>query len=146
MNRVEKINACNNFFMKLMTRLEDGYEIVESCNQDISKYLIPIGTIDELTYNSKPNNSFRISDHWNWYANILKNPNERYVQCLSNDFPWPKKRKAPGKPSDPIFAIAVCVIGEDGKYHHVFGEKFDRKNKKWSWIESDVDDVLKIVF
>lgn len=145
MNKLEKINACNEFFMKLMSELGEQYEIVESCNQDISKYLIPIGTIDELTYCSKPNKSFRISDHWNWYANVLKNPNEHYIQCLSNDFPWAKRRKAPGKPSVPIFAIAVCVIGEDGKYHHIFGEKFNRKTKKWSWVETSIDEVLNMI-
>jgi hypothetical protein len=35
------------------------------------------------------------------------------------------------------------MIGHDGKYHHMFGEKFDRKTKSWSWVETDLSDVVR---
>lgn len=138
-----KMYLCTEFFNKLTDALKDSYEIVASCNKDITKYLIPKGTISDLSYISKPDASFRFSDHWNWYSNLEKCPKESYIQCLCSDLPRAKNRVAPGKASKPIYAISVCFIGKDGKYHHVFGEKFNRKTKEWSWVEKEVDDVLK---
>lgn len=134
---------CTEFFTELADILKDKYEVVESCNADFSKYLVPKGTADQITYHSKPDKSFRISDHWNWYANIKKCSNPKYVQCLSVDLPWPKRRKEEGKASNLIWGIQVSVIGDDGKYHVVFGEKFDRKTQRYSWVSASAEDVAK---
>lgn len=139
---IEKRIACFEFFDKLSALLHDSYEVVGSCNIDNSQYLVPNGTADEITYNSKPAASFRVSDHWNWYSNLKKCPNERYIQCLSVDAPWAKKRKAKGMASEPIYCSQVSFIGHDGKYHVVYGEKFDRKTKTWSWIETIPEEVI----
>ena len=146
MDKLMKIEKCRNFYNNLSNILKDyGYVVVGSCNQDISSYLIPIGTEDKISYYEKPFKSFRLSDHWNWYANVNKCSKEHYVQCLSVDAPWARKRFKEGGPSKPIFAIQVCVFGSDEKYHHVYGEKFDRKTKTWSWIESDPNEIAKHV-
>ena len=71
-NKEVKIQKCEEYFMILSELLSETHEVVGSCNKDISKYLIPKGTASELTYYSKPKNSVRISDHWNWYANLNK--------------------------------------------------------------------------
>ena len=111
----------------------------------MSSYLITKGTIDELTYYGKPKNSFRISDHWNWYSNVNKCSNENYIQCYSKDAPCAKSRSGEGKPSKPIFSIMVAYYGNDNQYHSIFGERFNRREKKWEFITPAVDDVIKIV-
>lgn len=137
MENNEKMARCSEFFSKLSKELESTYEILESCNQDFSKYLVPVGTSDQVTYSSKPDKSFRISDHWNWYANTKKCENPSYIQCLSVDLPWARKRPEEGKPSKPIIGVQVSMIGADGKYHAVYGDCYNRKTKEWSWIEND---------
>lgn len=145
MTRTEMIQSCKEFFNTLSDVLSSTHEVIGSCNQDISQYLIPIGTIDRLTYYSKPSNSFRISDHWNWYSSFRKCKEEHYIQCYTRDLPWTKRREGYGKASKPIYGICVCVLGGDGIYHVVYGERFDRKNKKWDWVESDPADIAEMV-
>ena len=140
-----KMYLCTEFFNKLTDALKETYEEVASCNKDITKYLIPNGTISELSYTSKPEASFRFSDHWNWFSNTKKCPDAHYVQCFTKDAPWTKKRKAPGKASTPVYSISVCYFGPDNKYHCVFGEKLDRRTKTWSWVDRSVEDVIKEV-
>lgn len=133
MSKEEKMKKCIEYFYALAEELKNTHTLVKSCNVDSTMYLVPKGTEDQITYHSKPANSYRFSDHWNWYANVRKCANERYVQCLNVDMPWAKKRTAKGKPSRPIFGIAVAKIGDDSKYHHVFGERFNKKTKEWSF-------------
>ena len=136
---------CINFITILQELLPE-YEMVGSCNHDVSLYLIPNGTQDQITYHSKPAKSFRMSDHWNWYANINKCENENYIQCLSVDVPYPRKRLAPGKPSKSIVAYQVAFCGENGVYHAVYGETYNRKTKTWGWIEATPEEVVKQLF
>lgn len=142
-----KIFACKTFFDELSDILKDTYEVAGSCNQDISQYLIPKGTISDLTYYSKPKKSFRISDHWNWYANLKKCSNPHYVQCLSVDLPRANKRfKWNGyRATTPIHGNQVCILGGDNKYHAVYGEVYDRKTRTWSWLETDPADIAEMV-
>lgn len=144
MNIDEKKSACTKFFNELSSILYGSYEVIESCNQDFSRYLVPIGTSDQVTYYGKPMKSFRISDHWNWFSNLKKCNDPHYVQCRSFDMPWCRKRED-GCPmaTKPRFGIQVCIHLDDG-YHHVFGDKFDRKTKTWSWIESTPEEVVKM--
>lgn len=141
----EKRSKCAQFFNDLSEALSDSHTVMESCNQDFSKYLVPNGTEDLVTYSGKPSYSFRISDHWNWYANLNKCSNEHYIQCLSTDLPRARKRFAPGKPSKPITGIQVAVIGDDGKYHAVYGEVYSRALKEWKWLEGSVEDAANLV-
>lgn len=134
---------CNVFFDLLANELWQGYEVIGSCNKDFSRYLIPFGTADEITYYSKPIWSFRISDHWNWWASLKKCSNPGYVQCRSLDMPWVRTRKSPEGSSEPQAGIQVAICDADGIYHHVYGELFDRKTKKWCWIENKPEDIIK---
>lgn len=141
--RTEKLHACLDFFYELTDLLEGRYELVESCNNDVSSYLVPVGTAGDISYYGKPDASFRFSDHWNWYSSLSKCDIPWYVQCLSVDVPRPRRRPEEGKASKPRFAIQVSMIGEDGKYHVVYGEKFDRYSKEWTWVETTPEQVIE---
>lgn len=143
--RSQMMNDCMKFFERLAEILKLEYEVIGSCNQDVSMYLIPKGTEALITYYSKPDMSFRISDHWNWRANLKKCDNPRYIQCLNVDLPWAKSRPEEGKASKPIFGCQVAMIGDDGKYHHVYGERFDRKTKKWTWVENNPETIAESI-
>ena len=145
MTKEEKMNKCNEFFSKLELLLQDQYETLGSCNKDFSRYLVPIGTTDKVTYYGKPTKSFRVSDHWNWYSNINKCSNPNYVQCRSMDMPWARKRVEDGKPTKPRFGYQVAIVLEDGCYHVVYGECFNRKTKTWSWVDNDPKDIVNLV-
>ena len=145
MTKVEKYSACQQFFNQLTSLLEESYRRMDSCNNDISAYLVPNGTEEQVSYYGKPAKSFRISDHWNWYSSLKKCSKPNYIQCLSVDVPRAKKRLDVGKASKPIFAIQVSYIADDGKYHCIYGEKFDSKTKKWSWVESKPEDIIDIL-
>lgn len=139
-----KKRQCAKYFEELKDILKDTYSSIESCNKDISAYLVKNGTEREITYFSKPECSFRISDHWNWYSNIKKCPDEKYVQCDSISIPKARKRKEKGKASDPIKAIQVSFF-YNGKYHVVFGEFFNFEKRTWEWLESDVNDIALLL-
>ena len=144
-SRNEKLNACLDFFYELADLLEGKYELVESCNADVSSYLVPTGTAEDISYYGKPKDSFRVSDHWNWYSNVKKCTAPWYIQCLSEDVPRPRPRQEEGKSTKPRFAVQVSMIGKDGKYHAVYGEKFDRYKREWTWLESTPEEVAKLV-
>ena len=141
----DKKLLCEMFIQELGNYLNKTHEFAPSCNLDESLYLIPNGTIDQISYYSKPDHSFRYSDHWNWYANLNKCSKKHYIQCWNVDIPYPKERKAEGRASLPRKAVAVAMIGKDGKYHTVYGEKFDKRNKKWTFITNNVQDVASMV-
>lgn len=141
-----KMNLCLNFFYELASLLGSDYSLVGSCNRDKSVYLVPKGTEKDISYYGKPNKSFRVSDHWNWYANINKCKKEQYIQCWSVDVPYPRQRKETGKPTKPRKAAQVSIIGPDGKYHVVYGEKWNKNKKTWTWIDTDPATVITEVF
>ena len=143
--RKSKMKACLDFFGYLSELLKDQYIVVKSCNNDSSAYLVPIGTEKQITYKSKPERSFRVSDHWNWKANLKKNEDEHYIQCFTRDLPWCKKRNGEGLASDPVYGVSVCYF-LNGEYHVLFGEIFDRKTKTWDWIECEKDEAWRKVF
>lgn len=133
------LQDCNTWFDQLAEALKDTHVVVGSCNKDCSRYLVPIGTEDQITYYGKPANSFRVSDHWNWRSPLKKCKKEKYVQCYSKDMPWTAKRMAPGKASRPMIGNAVMYYsGVDKAYHVMYGEKFDRETKTWSFVTMDV--------
>lgn len=129
----QMMNRCIAYFNNLIEKLKDTHTLVKSCNDDCTMYLVPKGTEDQITYYSKPNDSYRFSDHWNWYANTQKCPDEHYVQCLNDDLPWPRRRTS-NKATRPIWGIQVAYFdGKDEQYHHVYGQKFDKQTKEWSF-------------
>jgi hypothetical protein len=145
MTITEKIKACEAFIKALAEELKDDYELVAAFEKDkrgSDKYLVPKGSAEEITYYGKPMNSFRCSTHWNWRAPLIKCNKENYIQCLNTDLPFAKKRNAEGESSDPIMAEQVAVIGEDGKYHAIYGEVFDRKKREWKWLEADPKEIV----
>ena len=142
---MEKYEKCQRFFDNLRILLWDSYNVIESCNADLSAYLVPAGTENEVTYRGKPVNSFRISDHWNWYANVNKCEDPLYIQCHSIDVIEPLPRPKEGKPSEARRAIQVAIYSKDGKYHCVYGEKFDRRKRRWTWIETNPSDVVALL-
>ena len=141
----EKYAKCNEFLERLSELLQDTYEPLKSCNEDLSWYLVPKGTKDQVTYYGKPVSSFRVSDHWNWFSSTKKCKDENYVQCRSLDMPWARHREEKGKATKPRFGIQVCIQGIDGCYHHVFGDKFDRKKRIWEWVECSPESVLEVI-
>ena len=141
-NFKRKGEKCKEFFDTLCRDLEKTHVVVGSCNLDSSIYLIPKGTENEITYYSKPENSFRLSDHWNWFANLNKCDIEHYVQCYSVDMPFPNRRKEKGKASKPKIGWQVSYFGNDKKYHCIYGEKYNRNKREWSFVEADVNDVV----
>ena len=143
--RIEKLNKAQTFFDELAELLKDEYEILESCNKDCSRYLIPKGTRSQVSYDGKPILSFRVSDHWNWFSRKSIDPN--WVQCRSVDMPKVRqeRNKLPDGTlggSNPRFGIQVCIYGTDGVYHHIYGDKFNRKTREWEWVETTPEDVL----
>lgn len=144
--REEEKELCRKFFIDLSEALKNDYEVMASrARKDgvfgCSIYLCPKGTTNQVTYHSKPEHSFRFSDHWNWYTSFKKNPDPKYIQCYTRHLPDPKRRPGVGMPSDPI--IANCVgLFINGQYRIVYGSKYDRKAKEWIWVDNTIEDVV----
>ena len=144
MNHEEKMRRCSDFFNVLAQALSSNYTVMGSCNKDVSAYLVPTGHEDEVSYYGKPENSFRVSDHWNWYSSLKKCSDQDEVQCHSIDIPRPRRRPEVGKASYPRKAAQVALY-KDGRYQAVYGEVFDHKTKSWSWLDACVEDVAALV-
>ncbi len=143
-NYKDKMEKCKVFFQELAKALGDDYEVVGSCNEDSSVYLIPKGTSNQITYYGKPIGSFRISDHWNWYSNLVHCKRPWYVQCNSVDMPWARKRdKGNEQATKPVRGIQVAYYGKDKMYHHVYGDLFDRKTREWIWCATKPQDIVR---
>lgn len=140
--RFPKAKKCKEFFSQLTMALSDSYELLPSCNKDYSLYLCQKGTCHEVTYCGKPEESFRLADHWNWYSNTRKCPDPNYVQCFNVNLPKAKKREKDGYASIPRVADCVAFF-KNGVYHTIYGEYFDFKTKTWAWKEATIDEVLK---
>lgn len=141
----EKKAACQKFFNELVERMGDAYEIAPILGHDESRYLVPKGRSFLVSYYGKPRKSFRLGHKWNFYAPIAKCDMENYIQCLCPDMPKARKRNFPGSRSEARWAWAVAVVGEDNKYHVIYGEVYDRARNKWNWIETTVDEYLESI-
>ena len=138
--RREQMAKCSDFMNRLADILKGKYELIGSCNKDMSQYLIPVGTRNQVTYYGKPELSFRVSDHWNWYSHKNKCRDLNYIQCNSLDVPEAYRRQNEFA-TDSIKACQVAIQGTDGNYHHVYGEKYDRENRIWEWVETNPMDI-----
>lgn len=141
--RGNKLSRCNEFLTELTDILKESYVLCGSCNKDASRYLVPNGTETQISYYGKPVNSFRLSDHWNWYAGLRKCSDPNYIQCESVDMPKARERKEAGKGTDAIIGVQVAVQLEDGKYHHIFGDKWNPRKHAFEWEENNALDILK---
>jgi len=144
----EKFKECRIYFDTLAALLKPlGYEVVASCNADLSAYLVPAGTKDQITYYGKPELSFRVSDHWNWYSNLKKCSDPNEVQCWSEDVASPRKRdiKEPNKATKPRHACQVAFYGQDHRYHCIFGEKFVWPGNHYIWYKEPVMGIVEMI-
>ncbi len=138
----EKGKACMKFFNELVEKLGDAYEIAPVLGKDESRYLVPKGRSWLVTYYGKPRHSYRVARHWNWYASKKRCNQENYIQCLNSSLPRARKRSSDGAMTVPRYAWQVAAIGDDGKYHPIYGEVYDRYHARWGWMETTVDDYL----
>ena len=142
-NIKERMNKCSEVFSELAKILSDQYEILESCNKDFSKYLCLKGTTGEVSYEGKPEKSFRISDHWNWYSNVKKCPDMSIIQCYASNIPEPREREGEGA-TKPRKAISIGFY-ENGQYKIVYGEFYNKETEEWSWMENDISDLVDLI-
>ena len=117
---MSKKGRCKKHFMELAFELRNTHELVKSCNQDHTMYLIPKGTINQLSYYGKPVDSYRYSDHWNWYANVKKCRIPDYIQCYNVDISGPNERAGVGLPSAPVYETCIAYFDKDEKYHTIY--------------------------
>ena len=143
----DRFDKCNVFFDKLCEVLANEYDVVNSpWTKD--RYLVPKGTADQITYYTKPMSSFRVSDHWNWFAPTNKCDKQSMIQCYSVDLPFAHDRAGDKKSKGSYSRIDAAQVGfvcPDGKYRAVYGEIYDRKTKTWSWLEVSPEDVACMI-
>lgn len=141
-----EFKVCRKFFDRLAELLKDKYEVVGSCNQDLSAYLVPKGTKDQISYYGKPDRSFRVSDHWTWYSNLKKCSNPNEIQCYSNGTPPPCPRD-PENPECATSAHQACQVaiynGRTKQYMVVYGEMWDKNQNRWVWNENIPERVAE---
>lgn len=142
------IGSCKKFLDGIaeeLARMGMVYVSVPSCNKDESVYLVPAGTENQITYYGKPEKSFRLSDHWNWFTSIKNCANPHYVQCFSRDIRRARRRMKDGCPTKPIYAISVAIyVG--GEYKVIYGHYYDRKRHWWVWRDNEPRMVINEYF
>lgn len=107
--RVVEINNIFMFFNELIEKHKETHDFIKSCNADNSAYLVPKGHENELSYSGHPEGTIRISDHWSWYANTKKCPDEAFVQChLRGDKPYPRKGEGLAGETKMGITVAIC--------------------------------------
>lgn len=146
--RDEMYALCWNFYEELAKELGEEYERSDGTHcKPQSSCLVRRGDISHLNYFEKPEWSFRVAPLWNWYANLEKNPDPKYVQCKTDDLPWARQRPKddPTAPSKPVTACCVALFYE-GKYHVIYGEIFDQKTKTWSWKDNSPESALNCMW
>ena len=144
--RREQLKKCNEFFLKVADELKDTHVILGSATGVWgSACLVLKGTENQVSYYGKPINSLRVACNWNWHASLKRCDKPDYIQCLTKDLPWAKKRPSdnPELASPPIWGNMVGLFGPDKRYHCVYGERFNRKTKTWEWVEGDVQELVK---
>lgn len=136
------MHSCEIYFNNLTKILKDSHSILPSKNKDISRYLVLNGTEDQVTYYGKPFLSFRLSNHWNWYASYRNCIDPHHIQCFSKDLHLPFKRPMHNHASKPIFACSVGYYGLDKLYHIICGEIFNPITRRMEFIQKDIHEVI----
>ena len=120
------------------------YIMMSSCNKDNTRYCVPKGTVQQVTYYGKPEKSIRISDHWSWYANLKRCREKDNIQCYNVDMSGPTERLDEGKASLPIEAAAIAVYNNNA-YHTIAGAYIDCNTGEWKLKNSSFDELVSIM-
>ena len=142
----QQLDRCIKFFNEVAEELKDTHVIVPSKSKKWqSMCLVRKGEEKQVNYYGKPVNSLRVAPNWNWRAGIDRCSNANYIQCVTPDLPFAKKRSPehPEWSTMPIFGNMVGYFDTDNKYHCVFGEKYDFDFKSWMWVENIPSLVAK---
>ena len=135
----QQLEKCINFFNEVAKELADTHVILPSKSKKWpSMCLVRKGEQKQVSYYGKPVNSLRVAPNWNWRAGLDRCTNPGYIQCVTPDLPFAKKRSEehPEWSTLPIFGNMVGYFDMDNKYHCVYGEKYDFENKKWIWVDN----------
>lgn len=144
----QQLTKCINFFNEVAEDLMDTHVTVHSKSKKWpSMCLVRNGEQKQVTYYGKPVNSLRVAPNWNWRAGLDRCSNPGYIQCVTPDLPFAKKRSAehPEWSTLPILGNMVGYFDTDNKYHCVYGEKYDFETKTWTWVEADPKDVANMI-
>lgn len=140
--RTELMEDCNAYFDKLAEVLANSHE-VRSSPYSKDRYLVMKGTGRAISFYGKPCLSFRVSDHWNWRADVKYCRDVHRVQCFTRDLRYPLRRPEKGKASRPIISCCVGYYGLDKKYHIICGEVYNKKTHTEDIIQKDIDAVIQ---
>ena len=134
-----QLEKCVRFFNEVAELLKDTHVVVPSKSKKWESYcLVEKGQENQVTYYGKPVNSLRVAPNWNWRAGLDRCSNPSYIQCVTPDAPFARRRpkEHPEWSSLPIFCNMVGYFDTDNKYHCIFGEKYERETKTWTWVEN----------
>ena len=132
----KQYEECMRFFNTVAEELKDTHEVIGSKSKKWqSKCLVRKGEADQVTYYSKPVNSIRVAPNWNWRAGLDRCSNTSYIQCVTPDLPFAKKRSKehPEWSTKPILGNMIGYFDTDNKYHCIFGEWYDFETKEYRW-------------
>lgn len=135
----QQFENCVRFFNAVAEELKDTHVIVPSKSKKWrSMCLVRKGEENQVSYYGKPVNSLRVAPNWNWRAGLDRCTNPTYIQCVTPDLPFAKKRSKenPEWSTMPIFGNMVGYFDTDNKYHCIFGEKYEPETKSWIWVEN----------
>lgn len=135
----QQMDNCMRFFNDVADILKETHVVVPSKSKKWpSMCLVKKGEEHLVSYYGKPVNSLRVGPNWNWRAGLDRCSNANYIQCVTPDLPFAKKRSKehPEWSTQPIFGNMVGYFDTDNKYHCVFGEQYDFEEGKWIWMEN----------
>ena len=141
----DQLDKCIQFFHEVAGMLTDIYEVIPGKSEKHKSFcLVPKGTANQVTYYGKPVNSLRVAMNWNWYAGLDRCINPKYIQCVTPDLPYVKQRpkEHPEWSSPPVYGNMVALFDMDNKYHCIFGEKYNREDKTWSWVTDNTPEQV----
>ncbi len=136
----EQMTKCMDFFNQVAEILKETHVIAPSKSKKWkSACLVRKGEEGQVSYYGKPVNSLRVAPNWNWRAGLDRCSNPGYIQCVTPDLPFAKKRSKehPEWSTPPIWGNMVGYFDTDNKYHCIYGERYDFEKKEWVWVEND---------
>lgn len=144
----KQLDTCTMFFDAVAELLKETHVVVPSKSKKWpSACLVKKGEEHLVTYYGKPVNSLRVGPNWNWRAGLDRCSNAAYIQCVTPDLPFARKRSKenPEWSTAPIFGNMVGYFDTDNKYHCIFGEMYDFENKQWTWVENIPSLVAELI-
>lgn len=144
----QQMENCTKFFNAVADILKDTHVIVPSKSKKFpSMCLVKKGQEKQVSYYSKPVNSLRVAQNWNWRASFERCSSPNYIQCVTPDLPFAKARSKehPEWATPPIFGNMVGYFDTDNKYHCIFGEKYESDTKSYCWVENIPERVAKMI-